>query len=210
MKKHSKKINRKKDADLLLVQRAKKGDYRAFDLLVLKYQSRLINLSFGLVKDRYLAEDITQESFIKAYNSLDSFREQSSFYTWIYRITSNTAKNYLSSKRRKKETLVSELMDESQEEIFGTVGADSPEDILAANDLRDMILDSFSKLPEDIRTALSLREFEGLSYEEIANVLACPIGTVRSRIYRGRETIQEKINFLNEGRGNKHEITEIL
>ena len=210
MKKYSKKINRKKDADLLLVKRAKKGDYRAFDLLVLKYQSRLINLSFGLVKDRYLAEDITQESFIKAYNSLDSFREKSSFYTWIYRITSNTAKNYLASKRRKKETLVSELMDESQEEIFGTVGADSPEDILAANDLRDMILDSFSKLPEDIRTALSLREFEGLSYEEIANVLACPIGTVRSRIYRGRETIQEKINFLNEGRGNKHEITEIL
>ena len=101
-------------------------------------------------------------------------------------------------------------MDESQEEIFGTVGADSPEDILAANNLRDMILDSFSKLPEDIRTALSLREFEGFSYEEIANVLACPIGTVRSRIYRGRETIQEKINFLNEGGGNEHEIKEIL
>ena len=97
MKKYSKKINRKKDADLLLVKRAKKGDYRAFDLLVLKYQSRLINLSFGLVKDKYLAEDITQETFIKAYQSLKSFREESAFFTWLYRIASNTAKNYLSS-----------------------------------------------------------------------------------------------------------------
>jgi len=187
-----------KDKDLVLVRRAKRGDYKAFDLLVLKYQSRIAGLALTFVKDRHLAEDIAQESFIKAYKSLESFREESAFYTWLYRIAANTSKNYLTSKKRKKEYSESEILssEEASVDIFDIPGGDSPEEILAANNLREMIFESLSNLPEDIRTAISLREFEGLSYEEISEVLDCPIGTVRSRIFRGREIIQEKISPL--------------
>ena len=187
-----------KDKDLVLVRRAKRGDYKAFDLLVLKYQSRIAGLALTFVKDRHLAEDIAQESFIKAYKSLESFREESAFYTWLYRIAANTSKNYLTSKKRKKEYSESEILssEEASVDIFDIPGGDSPEEILAANNLREMIFESLSNLPEDIRTAISLREFEGLSYEEISEVLGCPIGTVRSRIFRGREIIQEKISPL--------------
>jgi len=184
-----------KDKDLILVRRAKRGDYKAFDLLVLKYQSRIIGLAMKFVKDIQTAEDVAQESFIKAYKSLDSFREESAFYTWLYRITSNTSKNYLISKKRKKELLESEISSE-EIDIFDIPGGSSPEEILQANNLREVIFESLSNLPEDIRTAVSLREFEGLSYEEISEVLGCPIGTVRSRIFRGREIIQEKISPL--------------
>ena len=189
----SKKSN--KDADIALVRRAKRGDYRAFDLLVLKYQSKVISLARKFIQDTHLAEDIAQEAFVKAYKSLKSFREESAFYTWLYRITANTAKNYLKSKKRKKEYSESELfsVDTENLDIFDIPGGDSPEEILAANNLRDVILESLSNLPEDIRTAVSLREFEGLTYEEISEVIGCPIGTVRSRIFRGREEIQEKI-----------------
>jgi len=184
-----------KDADITLVRRAKRGDYGAFDLLVLKYQSKVISLARKFIKDTHLAEDIAQEAFVKAYKSLKSFREESAFYTWLYRITANTAKNYLKSKKRKKEYSESELfsVDTENLDIFDIPGGDSPEEILAANNLRDVILESLSNLPEDIRTAVSLREFEGLTYEEISEVIGCPIGTVRSRIFRGREEIQEKI-----------------
>ena len=187
-----------KDKDLVLVRRAKRGDYKAFDLLVLKYQSRIAGLALTFVKDRHLAEDIAQESFIKAFKSLESFREESAFYTWLYRIAANTSKNYLTSKKRKKEYSESEILssEEASVDIFDIPGGDSPEEILAANNLREMIFESLSNLPEDIRTAISLREFEGLSYEEISEVLGCPIGTVRSRIFRGREIIQEKISPL--------------
>ena len=187
-----------KDKDLILVRRAKRGDYKAFDLLVLKYQSRIAGLALTFVKDRHLAEDIAQESFIKAFKSLESFREESAFYTWLYRIAANTSKNYLTSKKRKKEYSESEILssEEASVDIFDIPGGDSPEEILAANNLREMIFESLSNLPEDIRTAISLREFEGLSYEEISEVLDCPIGTVRSRIFRGREIIQEKISPL--------------
>ena len=187
-----------KDKDLVLVRRAKRGDYKAFDLLVLKYQSRIAGLALTFVKDRHLAEDIAQESFIKAFKSLESFREESAFYTWLYRIAANTSKNYLTSKKRKKEYSESEILssEEASVDIFDIPGGDSPEEILAANNLREMIFESLSNLPEDIRTAISLREFEGLSYEEISEVLDCPIGTVRSRIFRGREIIQEKISPL--------------
>ena len=189
-----------KDKDLILVRRAKRGDYKAFDLLVLKYQSRIIGISMKFVKDIHIAEDIAQESFIKAFKSLNSFREESAFYTWLYRIAANTSKNYLTSKRRKKEYSESEVFssEDANVDIFDIPGGDSPEEILAANNLREVIFESLSNLPEDIRTAISLREFEGLSYEEISEVLDCPIGTVRSRIFRGREIIQEKISPLLE------------
>ena len=185
-----------KDADIALVRRAKRGDYRAFDLLVLKYQSKVISLARKFIQDTHLAEDIAQEAFVKAYKSLKSFREESAFYTWLYRITVNTAKNYLKSKKRRKEYSESEVftaIDIENLDIFDIPGEGSPEEILIANNLRDVILESLSNLPEDIRTAVSLREFEGLTYEEISKVIGCPIGTVRSRIFRGREEIQDKI-----------------
>jgi len=183
-----------KEADLALVRRAKKGDYRAFDLLVLKYQSRIISIAFKYVKEIQLAEDISQEAFIKAYKSINSFREESAFYTWLYRITANTAKNYLVSKGRRKESSFSEISTSENEDYFDMPTNDSPEQILMAQNLRDTIHDALSSLPEDTRTALSLREFEGLNYEEIAMIMGCPVGTVRSRIFRGREALENLIS----------------
>ena len=188
--------NKDRDSDLALVRRVKKGEYAAFDLLVLKYQSRAIAIATKYVKDLHLAEDIAQESFFKAYKSINTFREESAFYTWLYRITANTAINYLSSKKRKSELLESDLSNREGEamDIFNIPGGESPEDILNANFLREEILINLGKLPEEIRTAVTLREFEGLSYEEIANIIDCPLGTVRSRIFRGRELLQETIS----------------
>ena len=185
-----------KDSDLALVRRVKKGEYSAFDLLVLKYQSSVIAISTKYVKDIQLAEDIAQESFFKAYKSIDSFREESAFYTWLYRITANTAINYLSSKKRKSELLEADVSNREGEsiDIFDIPGGESPEDILNANSLREDIFKNMSNLPEEIRTAVTLREFEGLSYEEIAEILGCPLGTVRSRIFRGRELLQQTIS----------------
>ena len=187
-----------KEADLALVRRAKKGDYRAFDLLVLKYQSRIVSIAFKFVKEIQLAEDISQESFIKAYRSIDSFREESAFYTWLYRITANTAKNYLVSKGRRKESSISELSISENEDFFELPTNDSPEQILMAQSLKDTIYDALSGLPEDTRTALSLREFEGLNYEEIAEIMNCPVGTVRSRIFRGREALENLISPITD------------
>ncbi|HJL96442.1 MAG: RNA polymerase sigma factor RpoE [Gammaproteobacteria bacterium] len=181
-----------KEVDLSLVRRAKKGDYRAFDLLVLKYQSRVISTAFKYVKEKQLAEDIAQEAFIKSYKSINSFREESSFYTWIYRITVNTAKNYLVSRKRKGETSMTDLS-EDDSVYFDKVDMDSPQEILNANQLRDLIHDTLSSLGEETRTALSLREFDGLSYEKIAEIVDCPVGTVRSRIFRGREVLEQSI-----------------
>ena len=187
-----------KEADLALVRRAKKGDYRAFDLLVLKYQSRIVSIAFKFVKEIQLAEDISQESFIKAYRSIDSFREESAFYTWLYRITANTAKNYLVSKGRRKESSISELSISENEDFFELPTNDSPEQILMAQSLKDTIYDALSGLPEDTRTALSLREFEGLNYEEIAEIMNCPVGTVRSRIFRVREALENLISPITD------------
>jgi len=186
-----KKISNK-EIDLSLVKRVKKGDYRAFDLLVIKYQSRVIATAFKYVKERQLAEDIAQEAFIKSYKSIDSFREESSFYTWVYRITVNTAKNYLVSSKRRDEVVISDL---SLDGSFNPekLDLDSPQEILKASELRDLIFETLSSLGEETRTALSLREFDGLSYEQIAEIVQCPVGTVRSRIFRGREMIEEVI-----------------
>lgn len=191
-KQSKKETNR--EADLALVRRAKRGDYRAFDLLVLKYQSRLVSIAFKYVKEIQLAEDISQEAFIKAYKAIDSFREESAFYTWLYRITANTAKNYLVSKGRRRESSISELSTLENEEQFVIASHDSPDEILLAQELRNTLFNAVSSLPEDTRTALSLREFEGLNYEEIANIMNCPVGTVRSRIFRGREALEDLIS----------------
>ena len=191
MKDIKKKISNK-EIDLSLVRRVKKGDYTAFDLLVLKYQSRVIATAFKFVKEKQLAEDIAQEAFIKSYKSIESFREESSFYTWIYRITVNTAKNYLVSSKRRDEVVISDL---SLDDSFypEKLDVDSPQEILKASELRDLIFETLSSLGEETRTALSLREFDGLSYEQIAEIVQCPVGTVRSRIFRGREMIEEAV-----------------
>jgi RNA polymerase sigma-70 factor (ECF subfamily) len=191
-KQSKKETNR--EADLALVRRAKRGDYRAFDLLVLKYQSRLVSIAFKYVKEIQLAEDISQEAFIKAYKAIDSFREESAFYTWLYRITANTAKNYLVSKGRRRESSISELSTLENEDQFVIASHDSPDEILLAQELRNTLFNAVSSLPEDTRTALSLREFEGLNYEEIAKIMNCPVGTVRSRIFRGREALEDLIS----------------
>ena len=187
-----------KDIDLSLVKRAKAGDLRAFDLLVLKYQGRLISTAYKFVKDRHIAEDIAQESFIKSFKSLSTFREDSTFYTWIYRITVNTAKNFLVSKKRKDELLQTELSKEG-DYVEEAVTADTPEDLLNASELKNIILNGVNLLGEDTKTAFSLREFEGLSYEQIAKVIDCPVGTVRSRIFRGREIIDDAIKKYRHG-----------
>ena len=192
-----------KELDLVLVKRAKSGDYQAFDLLVLKYQSRLISTAFKFVKDVQIAEDIVQDSFIKAFNALESFREDSSFYTWIYRITVNTSKNFLVSKKRKSELLNSDLSEEASYEIE-PVETYSPEDLLQATQLQKVITETFDQLGEDTRTALTLRELDGLSYEQIAEVVNCPVGTVRSRIFRGREVIDEAISQYKQDNKTKY------
>ena len=190
--KETKKHKTNKEIDLALVRRVKKGDYRAFDLLVLKYQSRVIATVFKYVKEKQLAEDIAQEAFIKSYKSLDSFREESSFYTWVYRIAVNTAKNYIVSSKRREEIIMTDLSEDNNY-YPEKLDIDSPQDILNASELRDLIFATLSSLGEETRTALSLREFDGLSYEQIAEISNCPVGTVRSRIFRGREMIEEKV-----------------
>ena len=192
-----------KEIDLGLVKRAKSGEYQAFDLLVLKYQSRLISTAFKFVKDVQIAEDVVQDSFIKAYKALESFREDSSFYTWIYRITVNTSKNFLVSKKRKSELLNSDLSEEASYEIE-PVETYSPEDFLQATQLKKVITETIDQLGEDTRTALTLRELDGLSYEQIAEVVNCPVGTVRSRIFRGREVIDEAISEYQQENKTKY------
>ena len=197
-----------KAIDLGLVRRAKAGDYQAFDLLVLKYQSRLISTAFRFVKDIHIAEDLVQESFIKSFNSLASFREDSSFYTWIYRITVNTSKNFLVSKKRKNELLSSDISEDQTYEIEYE-DTDTPEDLLQASELKKLITETIDQLGEDTKTALTLRELDGLSYEEIAKVVNCPVGTVRSRIFRGREVVDEAISQYKQAYKTKHlEVTK--
>ena len=159
---------------------------------------------FKYVKEKELAEDITQEAFVKSFKSIDSFREESSFYTWIYRIAVNTAKNYLISVKRREETLLSDFSGDDNY-VPEKLDVDSPQDILSASELRDLIFESLTTLGEETRTALSLREFDGLSYEQIAQIVNCPVGTVRSRIFRGREVIEEIVqNHMENHSINKN------
>ena len=178
-----------------LINLVKKGDKKAYEVLVLQYQDRLVFSVYKFLKDYELAQDIAQEAFVKAFKNIEKFRGDSSFYTWIYRIAINTAKNFLSSKSRKSEIYDDEIMELKLSE--SAVTSENPENILEAEELRSMMMDAIQGLPNDIRTTLSLREFDGLSYEEIAEVQNCPIGTVRSRIHKGREILDKTFSKYN-------------
>lgn len=184
-----------REIDQELVERAQKGDKRAFELLVLKYQRKLARLLSRMVRDQAEIEDITQESFVKAYRALPQFRGESAFYTWLYRIAVNTAKNYLVARGRRAPTTT--VFDSEEAENFD--GSELLHDIstpdaeLQTKQIAKAVNEAVDSLPEELRTAITLREIEGLSYEEISQMMDCPIGTVRSRIFRAREAIAEKI-----------------
>jgi len=187
-----------KEVDQQLVERAQRGDKHAFELLVVKYQRRLGRLISRFVRDSAEAEDVTQEAFIKAYRALPAFRGDSAFYTWLYRIGINTAKNYLVALGRRAPTVTQFDAEESEDfegaELLQDVN--TPENELMSKQVVGVVNASLLQLPEDLRTALTLREIEGLSYEEIAEIMNCPIGTVRSRIFRARETIAVNLRPL--------------
>ena len=178
-----------------LINLVKKGDKKAYEELVLQYQDRLVYSVYKFLKDYELAQDIAQEAFVKAFKNIEKFRGDSSFYTWIYRIAINTAKNFLSSKARSSEVYDDEIMELKLSE--SAVTTENPENILEAEELRTKMMEAIQSLPDDIRTTLSLREFDGLSYEEIAKVQNCPIGTVRSRIHKGREILDKTFSKYN-------------
>ncbi|MCH8159722.1 MAG: RNA polymerase sigma factor RpoE [Proteobacteria bacterium] len=184
-------------SDQKLVERVQKGDNGAFDLLVLKYQHKIVNLVMRYVRDPELAQDITQEAFIKAYRALPRFRGESAFYTWMYRIAVNTAKNYLAAQRRRPMELELDMQDPEQYELHAKLKeTDTPEGITLSNELLEIVENAIAALPEDLQTAIILRELEGMSYEEIAQTMECPVGTVRSRIFRARDAISNKVGSL--------------
>ena len=184
-------------ADLVLVQRVKQGDRAAFDLLVAKYQHKILNLIMRYVKDPSEAMDVAQEAFLKAYRAVPAFRGDSAFYTWLYRIAINTAKNHLVAARRRPMSLEIELSDSEGFEPFAALrDIDSPESLALTDEIGEMINKAVEALPEELRTAILLREIEGMSYEEIAEAMDCPVGTVRSRIFRAREAIDKKLKAL--------------
>lgn len=187
-----------READLVLVERVQSGEQEAFGLLVSKYQRKLLRLVMRFVRDSAEAEDVTQEAFIKAYRALPGFRGESAFYTWLYRIGVNTAKNWLVARGRRMPT-VSEISTDDTTDIGegGLLRDDAtPEQIMMSKQIGETVNAAMDALPEDLRTAIALREIEGLSYEEIAQVMDCPIGTVRSRIFRAREAIAAKLRPL--------------
>lgn len=186
--------------DIELVARAQKGDARAFELLMRKYQSRIVSLAERLVGEAD-APDVAQESFIKAHRALKGFKGDAQFFTWLYRIAVNTAKNYLVSRRRRPAT---QDVDATEAEQFGHTeqmsDTDTPERLLLTQEIQRKVSESIAELPPDLRQAISLRELDGLSYEEIAEIMDCPIGTVRSRIFRARDAIADKLkNLLDTG-----------
>jgi RNA polymerase sigma-70 factor (ECF subfamily) len=187
------------DGDQLLVERARKGDRRAFDLLVLKYQQKILKLIMRYVRDQTEALDVSQEAFVKAYRALPAFRGESAFYTWLYRIAINTAKNHLVAMQRKPVEYELDSQDpEIAERNPHLREEDGPEGLAMQEELRQTLERALAELPEELRTAILLREIEGLSYEEIAVAMDCPVGTVRSRIFRARETIDIAIRPLTE------------
>ena len=184
-------------SDKKLVKRVQKGDKGAFDLLVLKYQHKIVNLVMRYVRDPELALDITQEAFIKAYRALPRFRGDSAFYTWMYRIAVNTAKNHLAAQRRRPMDVELDLQDPEQYDLHAKLKeTDTPEGVTLSNEVKETVERAIAGLPEDLRTAIILRELEGMSYEEIAQTMECPVGTVRSRIFRARDAIAKKVGPL--------------
>lgn len=185
------------ELDKELVLRVQQGDKSAYDLLVIKYQHKIVQLVNRFVKDPVEAQDVAQEAFIKAYRALGGFRGDSAFYTWLYRIAINTAKNYLVSRSRRYSDYEVDVQEAEQVENAPQLkGMDTPDSILMNEQIVEAIKSAIEKLPEEMRTAIMLREFEGMSYEEIAQAMECPVGTVRSRIFRAREAIDQKLNPL--------------
>ena len=187
-----------REVDQQLVERAQRGDKRAFELLVLKYQRKLARLLSRLVRDAGEVEDVTQEAFIKAYRALPAFRGDSAFYTWLYRIGINTAKNYLMALGRRAPTSTEVEAEEAEgfEEGEQLRDINTPESVLLSNEIAETVNATIERLPEELRTAIQMREIEGMSYEDIAKAMDCPIGTVRSRIFRAREAIAEQLRPL--------------
>ena len=181
------------DTDQQLVQRSQRGDLRAFDLLVLKYQGRIAALVGRYVSDAGEVEDVTQEAFIKAYRALAKFRGDSAFYTWLYRIAANAAKNHLVAKGRRPGADATIEDAEGFDEGGLLSESASPEALAMGEELADVVESALKELPDELKAALTLREFDGLSYDEIADVLECPVGTVRSRIFRAREAIDQRV-----------------
>jgi RNA polymerase sigma-70 factor (ECF subfamily) len=194
-----------KDDDFLIVQRVQAGDKLAFNLLVNKYQRRVARLLTRMVRNPEDIEDVVQESFIKAYRAIGSFRGDSAFYTWVYRIAINTAKNLLLTQGRKPTTLKESNDDDSEtfEDNSALSNIDTPESLYQTKQIGEVLNEAMLALPEELRFAIVMREIDGLSYEEIAVAMNCPIGTVRSRIFRAREAIAAKISPLLEPNGNK-------
>jgi len=187
-----------REIDQELVERAQRGDKQAFGLLVEKYQRKLARLLSRFVRDPAEVEDVTQEAFIKAYRALPKFRGDSAFYTWLYRIGINTAKNYLMAAGRRAPTSTGVDSDEAESLAEGEQLRDinTPESLILSREIGDTVNATMEALPEELRTAIQLREIEGMSYEDIAQIMNCPIGTVRSRIFRAREAIAEQLKPL--------------
>jgi len=187
-------------SDLMLVERVQRGEARAFDYLVLRYQHKVLKLIMRYVRDPVEAEDVAQEAFIKAYRALPSFRGDSAFYTWLYRIAINTAKNALVSSKRRPVDYNLDLQDSEQYEMQARLkDSETPEGLLLTDEIRATVNAAIADLPEDLRTAIMLRELEGMSYEEIATAMECPVGTVRSRIFRAREAIDKRLRPIFDG-----------
>ena len=183
--------------DKELVKRVQKGEKGAFDFLVLKYEHKIVNLVMRYVRDPEQALDITQEAFIKAYRALPRFRGDSAFYTWLYRIAVNTAKNYLAAQRRRPMDIELDLQDPEQYGLHAKLKeSDTPEGLALSQELQDTLERAIAALPDDLRQAIILRELDGMSYEEIAQTMECPVGTVRSRIFRARDAIGKKVGTL--------------
>ena len=185
------------ESDLALIRRVQQGDRSAFDLLVVKYQHKILNLVMRYVRDPADAMDVTQEAFIKAYRAAKSFRGDSAFYTWLYRIAINTAKNHLVAARRRPMSMDFELQDAETFEAFEDLrDIDTPERLALSAEIGNAINKAIAELPDELRTAILLREIEGMSYEQIAQTMECPVGTVRSRIFRAREAIDKHVKPL--------------
>ena len=190
--------------DKELVKRVQKGDQAAFDMLFARYQTKILNLISRYVRDSEEVQDVAQEAFIKAYRALPRFRGDSAFYTWLYRIAINTAKNHLVSRSRRPPATDVDIEDTDYRDDADILReSEDPESALSRDQLRETINQALVDLPDDLRSALTLREFDGLSYEQIADILECPVGTVRSRIFRAREFVDQRMKPLLTGVENK-------